>query len=150
MTSQLPPRRTRCLPHMPSPLLKPHVPCPLPRRLARTRTAPHRYAGLSFTHELEHTRLPLLPLQMRALEPHFATPAPFAPRLRELYMRRCALPMPGVHLLGIYGACPAFMLLKDVDDGVGGFAIRERVDDWMSKQVGARSLIEFVQCGFEE
>jgi hypothetical protein len=42
------------------------------------------------------------------------------------------------------------LLLKDVDDGVGGFAIRESVDDWMSKQVGARSLIEFVQCGFEE
>jgi hypothetical protein len=42
------------------------------------------------------------------------------------------------------------LLLKNVDDGVSRFAIRKRVDDRVSKQVGARSPIEIIQGRFEE
>ena len=42
------------------------------------------------------------------------------------------------------------LLLKDVDDGVGRFAIDELVNDWMLYQVGPCSLLEFVQGGFKE
>ena len=42
------------------------------------------------------------------------------------------------------------LLLKNVDDGVGRFAIDELVNDWMSYQVGPCSLLEFVQGRFKE
>ena len=42
------------------------------------------------------------------------------------------------------------MLLKDVDDGVGRFAIYELVDDWMLYQVGPCPLLELVQGSFKE
>ena len=42
------------------------------------------------------------------------------------------------------------LLLKDVDDRVGRFAIDELIKDWMLDQVSPCSLLEFVQSGFEE
>lgn len=72
------------------------------------RVALH-YAGWSFTHELGHARLVHLPPHVRTLELRFATPAPFAERLRQIYVRRYVLPMPGVESLRIYGTCPAFV-----------------------------------------
>jgi hypothetical protein len=73
------------------------------------RVALH-YTGWSFTHELDHARLVHLPLHVRVLELHFTTPAAFMERLRHIYVRRYALPMPGVRALSIYGTCPAFVV----------------------------------------
>ena len=42
------------------------------------------------------------------------------------------------------------LLLKDIDDRVGRFAIDELIKDWMLDQVSPCSLLEFVQSGFEE
>ena len=42
------------------------------------------------------------------------------------------------------------MLLKDIDDRVGRFAIYELVDDLMMDQVGPCSLLEFVQGSFKK
>jgi hypothetical protein len=42
------------------------------------------------------------------------------------------------------------LLLKDVDDGVGSFAIYELVDDLMLDQVGPCTLLEFFQGSFKE
>jgi hypothetical protein len=72
------------------------------------RVALH-YTGWSFTHELGHARLVHLPPHVRTLELCFATPAPFAQRLRQIYVRRYVLPMPAVESLKIYGTCPAFV-----------------------------------------
>jgi hypothetical protein len=72
------------------------------------RVALH-YTGWSFTHELDHARLVHLPLHVRVLELRFATPAAFVERLRQIYVRHYALPMPGVRALRIYGTCPAFV-----------------------------------------
>ena len=41
-------------------------------------------------------------------------------------------------------------LLKDIDDGVGRFAIYEFVDDLMLEQVGPCSFFELFQRGFKE
>ena len=68
------------------------------------------YTGWSFTRELEHTRLINLPARVRSLELCFSTPSLFTQHLRQTYLRRCALPMPGVRMLRIYGACPAFVV----------------------------------------
>ncbi len=68
------------------------------------------YTGWSFTHELEHARLAHLPPHVRTLELRFATPVPFAQRLRQIYLRCFALPMPGVRSLRIYGTCPEFVV----------------------------------------
>lgn len=73
------------------------------------RVALH-YMGWSFTRELEHTRLLNLPLRVRSLELRFSTPSLFTQHLRQSYLRHCALPMPGVRALRIYGACPAFVV----------------------------------------
>lgn len=73
------------------------------------RVALH-YTGWSFTRELEHTRLLNLPSRVRSLELCFATPSLFSQHLRQSYVRRCALPMPDVRTLTIYGACPAFVV----------------------------------------
>lgn len=73
------------------------------------RVALH-YTGWSFTRELEHTRLINLPARVRSLELCFSTPSLFTRHLRQTYLRRCALPMPGVRTLRIYGACPAFVV----------------------------------------
>jgi hypothetical protein len=73
------------------------------------RVALH-YSGWSFTRELEHTRLINLPARVRSLELSFSTPSLFTQHLRQTYLRRCALPMPGVRTLRIYGACPAFVV----------------------------------------
>ncbi|KAH9066870.1 hypothetical protein EDB87DRAFT_1541486, partial [Lactarius vividus] len=76
---------------------------------ALRRVALH-YTGWSFTRELEHARLLNLPSRVRYLELCFSTPSLFTQHLRQSYLRRCALPMPGVRTLGIYGACPAFVV----------------------------------------
>ena len=76
---------------------------------ALCRVALH-YTGWSFTRELEHTRLINLPLRARSLELRFSTPSLFTQHLRQTYLRRCALPMPGVRNLRIYGACPEFVV----------------------------------------
>ena len=68
------------------------------------------YTGWSYTSELEHTRLINLPARVRSLELCFSTPSLFTQHLRQNYLRRCALPMPGVRTLRIYGACPAFVV----------------------------------------
>jgi hypothetical protein len=73
------------------------------------RVALH-YTGWSFTRELEHTRLINLPARARSLELCFSTPSLFTQHLRQTYLRRCALPMPGVRTLRICGACPAFVV----------------------------------------
>lgn len=73
------------------------------------RVALH-YTGWSFTRSLEHTRLINLPARVRSLELSFSTPSLFTQHLRQTYLRRCALPMPGVRTLRIYGACPAFVV----------------------------------------
>ncbi|KAH9000511.1 hypothetical protein EDB92DRAFT_2111085 [Lactarius akahatsu] len=73
------------------------------------RVALH-YTGWSFTRELEHARLVNLPSRVQYLELCFSTPSLFTQHLRQSYLRRCALPMPGVRTLGIYGACPAFVV----------------------------------------
>jgi len=75
---------------------------------ALRRVALH-YTGCSFTHELDEARLIHLPPHVRALELHFATPAPFVQRLRQIYLRRYVLPMSGVRSLRIYGTCPEFV-----------------------------------------
>lgn len=75
----------------------------------RLRRVALHYAGWSFTHELGHARLVHLPPHVRTLELRFATPAPFVQRLRQIYVRRYVLPMPGVQALRIYGTCPAFV-----------------------------------------
>jgi hypothetical protein len=73
------------------------------------RVALH-YTGWSFTRELEHTRLLNLPSRVRSLELRFSTPSHFTQHLRQTYLRRGALPIPGVRTLKIYGACPAFVV----------------------------------------
>ena len=73
------------------------------------RVALH-YTGWSFTHELEHMRLVNLPLCVRTLELCFSTPSRFTQHLRQTYLRRYALPMPGVRNLRIFGTCPAFVV----------------------------------------
>ncbi|KAI9440736.1 hypothetical protein H4582DRAFT_2074523 [Lactarius indigo] len=73
------------------------------------RVALH-YTGWSFTRELEHARLVNLPSRVRSLELCFSTPSLFTQHLRQSYLRRCALPMPGVRTLKIHGACPAFVV----------------------------------------
>ena len=42
------------------------------------------------------------------------------------------------------------LVLKDIDDGVCRLAVYEPIDDLMLKQVGSRSLLEFVQGDFEK
>jgi hypothetical protein len=42
------------------------------------------------------------------------------------------------------------LILKDIDHGINGIAIREAVDGLMAEQVGPCSLLEFVQGSFEE
>jgi hypothetical protein len=73
------------------------------------RVALH-YTGWSFTHELEHMRLANLPLRVRTLELCFSTPSLLTQHLRQTYLRRYTLPMPGVRNLRIFGACPAFVV----------------------------------------
>lgn len=75
---------------------------------ALRRVALH-YTGCSFTHELDEARLVHLPPHVHALELRFSTPAPFVQRLRQIYLRRYVLPMPGVRSLRIYGTCPEFV-----------------------------------------
>ncbi|KAH9074825.1 hypothetical protein EDB83DRAFT_2653752 [Lactarius deliciosus] len=72
------------------------------------RVALH-YTGWSFTRELEHARLS--------------------------YLRRCALPMPGVQTLGIYGACPAFV----VDVARACPALQEAGDGRHDEHLGRKS-----------
>src|SRR6266702_509758 len=73
------------------------------------RVALH-YTGWSFTRELEHARLMNLPSRVRSLELCFSTPSLFTQHLRQSYLRRYTLPMPGLRTLRIYGACPAFVV----------------------------------------
>jgi len=40
--------------------------------------------------------------------------------------------------------------LKNINNGVGGFAIYEFIDDLMLEQVGSCSFFELVQRGFKE
>ncbi|KAH9995103.1 hypothetical protein BJV77DRAFT_1066464 [Russula vinacea] len=86
------------------------------------------YTGWSFTHELKHARLAHLPPQVRAIELRFATPAPFAQCLRQIYLRCFVLPMPGVRSLAIYGACPKFV--ADVANACPALERLETDDAW--------------------
>jgi len=42
------------------------------------------------------------------------------------------------------------LLLKDIEDGLDRLAGNKLVEDLMSEQVGACSILEFIQSGFKE
>ena len=110
------------------------------------------YTGWSFTHELEHARLAHLPPHVRAIELRFATPAPFAQCLRQIYVRCFVLPMPGVRSLAIYGACPKFVAdvasacpaleRLETDDAWEVLVLQPSLRPFMSQTVGDGSQVK--------
>ncbi|KAF8475312.1 hypothetical protein DFH94DRAFT_119602 [Russula ochroleuca] len=149
-------------PTSPPDLLHLHLPSPNPttRALDTTLLALSRdallapslrrialhYTGWSFTHELLQARLAHIPPHVRNIELRFATPAAFAQRLRQIYLRCFALPMPGVRSLRIYGACPEFVAdmasacpaleSLETDDAWEVLVVQPSLRPFMSQTVG--------------